>query len=174
MKLVSLFRAILYKENEPFFQDLAMKQDAMGAILEPEPLPFSFDTLGWKILGVLILIWLCIILVRRIKQYQKNTYRREAIKRIVLLETDSKKSCAKINHLNITLKQVAITTFGREPIAVLFGDDWYSFLDSKVKGSSFVEYSNTFTSAMYDDREVEMSELKKIFELTKKWINAHS
>ena len=78
MKLDSLFHISLYKGNEPFVQGLTLKQDVMGGILEPEPLPFSFDTLGWKILGALILIGLCIILIRQIKRYQKNTYRREA------------------------------------------------------------------------------------------------
>jgi len=65
-------------------------------ILEPEPLPFTFETLGWKILGVLLLIIAVVLFYKWFKNFRKNKYRREAIKKIQLIETENSNNQSKL------------------------------------------------------------------------------
>lgn len=165
--LTFLFLAFFFQEDKP-------RPEELGNILEPEPLTFTFETIGWKILAILLFIGAITVLYRKLKLYNKNKYRREAIKKLKLAEVENASSQSKINHLNIILKQVAMISFGREQVAALYGDAWFSFLDSKQKGGAFEKYSNTFKNALYDDVEVDNDTLEAISGITKKWINQHA
>ena len=168
MKLLAfLFSAVIFQKNNSSSEEL-------GNILEPAPLTFTFEAIGWKILTILLFIVAIAVLFRKLKLYNKNKYRREAIKKLILVEVENTSNQSKINHLNIILKQVAMTTFGREQVAALYGDAWFSFLDSKQKGSAFEKYANTFKNALYDDIEVDNDTLEAISGITKKWINHHA
>ena len=155
-----------------FPQEVLNEPEAMGTILEPDPLPFTFETIGWKILAVLLVLIFLITLYNQIKLYKKNEYRRVAIKKLEVIE--SSKAQNQINNLNIILKQVAITSFGREQAAELFGDDWLAFLDTKSKKSQFVKYSVHFSDAIYKNKEVDEITLKEIYKTTKNWIKTHA
>ncbi|MBG7630428.1 MAG: DUF4381 domain-containing protein [Bacteroidetes bacterium] len=157
-----------------FQQEEDSSPEMVGDILEPDPLPFTFETIGWKILGVVLLIVASILFYKWLKLYQKNKYRREAIKKLKFIEANNTQSQYKINQLNIILKQVAMVTFGREQVAQLYGNDWFLFLDSKSEKSTFVKYSSNFTDAIYSKKEVDDTRLKSIYKLTKTWINEHS
>ena len=135
---------------------------------------FTFETIGWKVLAIVLFIGAIAVLFRQLKLYHKNKYRREAIKKLKLAEVENASSQDRINHLNIILKQVAIISFGREQVAALYGDAWFSFLDSKQKGSVFGKYSNTFKNALYKDIEVDNDTLEAISGITAKWINQHA
>lgn len=168
MKLAAfLFSVFMLQED-------LIQPEELGNILEPDPLTFTFETVGWKILAVLLFIGAIVVLYRQLKLYHKNTYRREAIKKMQVIETENASSQSKINHLNIILKQVAIVAFGREQVAALYGDAWFSFLDSKHKNSDFAKYANTFKNALYSDEEVNKDTLEAISGITKKWINQHA
>lgn len=155
-------------------QDEMNKPEAIGGILEPDPLPFTFETIGWKILAVVLIVLTIMAFFKWLKLYQKNKYRRAAIKKLQFIESGNTQSQYKINQLNIILKQVAIVTFGRENVAELYGDDWLLFLDSKYKKSGFVNYSANFSDAIYFNKEVDESSLNSIYKTTKTWINEHS
>ena len=157
-----------------FQQDENSEPALVGDILEPDPLPFTFETIGWKIVGAVLLIGAIVLFYKWLKLYQKNKYRREAIQKIQLIENQNSESQYKVNQLNIILKQVAIITFGREQVAQLYGNDWYAFLDSKNKKSGFAKYSANFSDAIYRDKEVDETILNSIYKLTKTWINEHS
>lgn len=174
MKITSLICSF-YIVSLSFFQQEENNELALvGDILEPDPLPFTFETIGWKILGVVSLIVAIVLFYKWLKLYQKNEYRREAIQKLKLIEIQNAESQYKINQLNVILKQVAIVTFGREQVAQLYGNDWFLFLDSKNKKSEFTKYSVNFSDAIYSDKEVDETTLKSIFKITKTWINEHS
>lgn len=174
MKISSIIYSY-FVVNDSFLQQEENNQPEMvGDILEPDPLPFTFDTIGWKILFGILLLVAVIAFYKWIKLYQKNKYRRTAIKKLQLIEAEVAQSPYKINQLNIILKQVAIVTFGREQVAGLYGNDWFLFLDSKNKKSEFTKYSVNFSNAIYNDTEVDQTTLKSIYKITKTWINEHS
>ena len=157
-----------------FQQDENSDPALVGDILEPDPLPFTFETIGWKIVGTVLLIVAIVLFYKWLKLYQKNKYRRGAVQKLKLIETQDTESQYKINQLNIILKQVAIITFGREQVAQLYGNDWFAFLDSKIKKSEFAKYSMNFSDAIYKNKEVDETTLKSIYKITKTWINEHS
>lgn len=164
---------LLFKPLFMFFQQENQIVD-IGPILEPDPVLFTFETIGWKIVGIVLLIVAIVLFYKWLKLYQKNKYRREAVQKLKLIETQKAESQYKINQLNIILKQVAIITFGREKVAQLYGNDWFVFLDSKNKKSEFAKYSVNFSDAIYNDKEVDETTLKSIYKITKTWINEHS
>ena len=168
MKIIAFLFSVLV------LQDDLSQPEELGNILEPDPLTFTFETIGWKILAVLLFMVATAVLYRRLKLYRKNEYRREAIKKLQIIEAENISSQRKINHLNITLKQVAIIAFGREQVAALYGDDWFSFLDSKHKNTDFATYANSFKNALYSDEEVDKNTLDLISGITKKWIKQHA
>ncbi|MFD1293743.1 DUF4381 domain-containing protein [Lutibacter holmesii] len=154
------------------FQQDVSSSEPVGTILEPDPLPFTFETIGWKVLAVLLLIVLVFTLYKQFKLYKKNTYRRVAIKKIEAIESSTAQN--EINNLNIVLKQVAITTFGRENVANLFGNEWLVFLDSKSKKGEFLKYEVDFFDAIYKNKKVNKSTLKEICKTSKNWIKTHA
>jgi len=174
MKIANLIYSNYLLSISFFQQEENSEPDIVGDILEPDPLHFTFETIGWKILLAVLLLVTSIAFYKWLKLYQKNTYKRTAIKKLQLIEVEDAQSSYKINQLNIILKQVAIVTFGRELVAELYGNDWFLFLDSKNKKSEFVSFSNNFKDAIYSDKEVDDATLKTIFKLTKTWINEHS
>jgi len=172
---IGYFIYSFYLVTLSFFQQDENSDPALvGDILEPNRLPFTFETIGWKILGVVMLILVVVLFYKWLKLYQTSKYRRAAIKKLQLIESQNAESQYKINQLNIILKQVAMVTFGREQVANLYGNDWFLFLDSKNKKSEFAKYSSNFSDAIYSDKQVDETTLKSIYKTTKTWINEHS
>lgn len=175
MKIANLLYSF-YLLSISFFQqeEGISNPEIVGDILEPDPLPFTFETIGWKVLAVVVIVIAVIVFYKWLKLYRKNKYRRESVKKMQLIKNENAQSQYKINQLNIILKQVAIVTFGRTEVAELYGDKWYAFLDSKYKKSEFANYSSNFNDAIYKNKEVDESTLQSIYKITKTWINEHS
>ncbi len=152
------------------------KSVVLESLKEPEAVSFTFETIGWSILGFLILTLICFMLYKRLKHYQQNAYRRDAHKEILVLENQFQKeqNSIQLNKTLILLKRVAITTFGRKEVAQLHGDKWLLFLDSKAKNSSFTKYNQTISDALNETEKIDIKKTKAIFELTKKWIKIHA
>ncbi|SNR64807.1 protein of unknown function [Lutibacter agarilyticus] len=146
----------------------------IGPILEPDPVLFTFETKGWLVLGILVFISILIIALKYYKSYKKNLYRRNALKKLKAIQSENSKNHLKINQLNILLKQVAITTFGREKVANMYGEDWLLFLESTSKNTKFSNYSVVFSNAIYENEDVTEVDFKTIIQLTKNWIQSHA
>jgi hypothetical protein len=174
MKIANFIYSLYIFLVSVFQQQEDSLPEIVGDILEPEPLHFTFETIGWKVLAFLIIVIASVFLYKWLKLFRKNKYRREAIKKLQLIEVENSDSQSKINDINIILKQVAIVTFGREHVAELYGNDWFSFLDSKSKKSEFVKYSNNFTDAIYSSKTFDDTTLRTIYKLAKTWIHEHS
>lgn len=174
MKIATFTYSIFIMFMSLFPQETINEPESIGDILEPDPLPFTFETVGWKFLAVLLFIVFIVVLYKQVKLYVKNSYRRVAIKKIALIKNDNSKSHNQINNLNIVLKQVAIATYGRENVAELYGNDWFLFLDSKSKKSNFVKNEKYFTDAIYKNKDVDSTILKEIYKTTVNWINTHA
>ena len=143
----------------------------LAPIKEPAPIPFTFETVGWEVLGVLIFFLLLFASYKWMQHYKKNAYRRIAIKHLSTINSASNKS---INESAIILKSVAITAYGRKEVAALYGDEWLRFLESKGKNTLFTKYTETFLAAQSSDQNIDASTKKEISSLTKKWIQTHA
>ncbi|QDO92483.1 DUF4381 domain-containing protein [Formosa sediminum] len=150
---------------------------SMGEIIEPTPVPFSFDTLGWKIVFVLLVLVLFYIGYRVYKNYKKKQYLRDAIAHIDELKKQSDLGVAAyINAVMFQLKETALHTFGRSEVAGLYGRDWLQFLDKKVKGANFEADETLILDAVYKHEVEEPTAFNKEVFSNKSinWIKQHA
>lgn len=102
----------------------------------PEAVSWMPQTIGWKVLALLLLLLCCLVAYRQINAWWQNRYRREALKQLAELEaagdTYTLMSC-----LPRLLKATALQCFPRQDIASLSGDDWLQFLSEHYPGPSF-------------------------------------
>ena len=111
----------------------------LGPIWEPDPVKFSFETPGWYVVGILIFLTCCYLILRRIRHYRQNAYRREAIKELTQINQSNSNNelHLQLSELLVILKMVAFKAYGRKNVATLYGKPWLLFLESKAKNTSF-------------------------------------
>ena len=148
----------------------------LGPLYEPNAMRFSFETPGWYVLGILLLLVATFLFFSWLKRYRKNAYRREALKTIARIEQHSQNQNEgnQLNDIWVLLKFVAIEAFGRQEVAQLYGDEWLEFLESKGKNTPFTHYKKHIINSLYDTISVELKETRTLIELSKQWINTHA
>src|SRR5690606_17210056 len=108
----------------------------LGDIIEPNPIVFSFNTMGWKVVFALLTFLLVYILYRIYLAYKKRQYLRDAVINIQKLNSETNSSSIQfINAVLFILKDTAMKSFGRREVAALHGKGWLEFLDDKVSQS---------------------------------------
>jgi Domain of unknown function (DUF4381) len=159
-----------------FRQDTNALPAEIGTLIEPEAIAFSFDTIGWKVLGATLLITILYFMVKFAIKYHKNAYRRAALSILVQIKAQFsiKEEASGLNDTLVLLKQVSITTFGRARIANLTGTEWLKFLESKAKGTPFLKYEMAISNCLYTKNHVDVDVALEVMELSKKWINTHA
>lgn len=142
---------------------------SVGQIYEPDAIPFTFETIGWKIcLGLLILL-LSYFIFLFYRYYAAQAYKRNAIKALQHLDKQ------EITSVFVLLKQVAIHTYGRDKIASLYGDDWFSFLDSSSSMQPFFNPNkNIFKKALYQNEKMDQLDWNQLLSHSKRWIKHHA
>lgn len=93
-------------------------------IAVPPPVSWLPQTWGWGLLAALLLLGFAILLYRWAKRYQRNAYRREALR--VLETISSKAQAADVAEL---LKRTALSAWPRTDVAALSGGQWVAFLE---------------------------------------------
>lgn len=158
-------------------QDSQSSELELGAILEPEPISFSFNTIGWKILLVLLIFLIIYVGYRIFVTYKNNKYKRNAVAEIeALVKNNEQPLNSFITSVLIILKQTALQSYTRVEVASLQGDEWLSFLDEKVPGSNFIAYKTAITDAIYSKTLLTKADFNKeeFSQLTIKWIKKHA
>ena len=144
----------------------------LNDILLPEPVgwwPLAssvwFILVGW--LGILIgLSWYFW------QRHKKSVYRRHAIQQLKQLGNERSAS-EWLTHYNALLKQVAITTYGRNACAGLTDQAWLKFLHQKA---AFIEQPPALEKlARRYQPQVELSEPDKaaLQYFAQRWIKEH-
>ncbi len=156
--------------------ELVSESQELGPILEPDPIEFSFDTPGWYILAIVLLLVFLFGIFKWIKYYHNNAYRRLAIKKLdqLISNTDEIDLAQQVTEVLTVLKLVAFQTYGRKEVATLHGKPWFSFLDSKVKSNSFSEFEPLISKSIYQCIPMDANELTAFKNLSKIWIRKHA
>ncbi|RJE72809.1 DUF4381 domain-containing protein [Reichenbachiella sp. MSK19-1] len=141
---------------------------ALQGLYEPPPIPFAFETVGWSILAVLIVMMLLILIFFQIRKYVRNRYRREAIKEMEALQE------APLLSSFLIIKRVAIQVFGREEVATLHGREWLEFLEKSAKGVELLRYEEGIYDVLYADQSMTDATQQDIMSNVKKWIRTHA
>ena len=149
---------------------------SLEPLYEPEAVQFSFQTPGWYILLALAIVVILVFLIKWIRQYHRNMYRRDALKNLKTIESqfNSSNDTSNLNDVFVLLKYVAIQKFGRKTVAQSYGENWLNFLEEKGKGTPFRKHAPAVSAILYDSGEVSSAEAKQLVELTRKWIKTNA
>ncbi len=153
--------------------ETALNTSALGQLIEPDPVPYSFNTPGWHAVLILLLIVILLIAFIQYRKYRNNAYRREALRKLERIENSGK---SLVFSINLLLKTVAIQVFGRRTVADLHGLSWFSFLSSTLKKAPDLNEGSIkdFTEALYNE-EYNLNEIqsKELMDFARLWIQKH-
>jgi hypothetical protein len=149
----------------------------LGTIIEPEPVAFTFNTIGWQVLFLILFIGIVSIIYKIYQNYQHNKYRRNAIQSIEKIATTFENN--QVNGIIETLfilKKTALQTFSREEVASLNGEKWLDFLDQKAKHTNFKAYKNLVAHVVYKNEMNFDNDFNKntFISMSKTWIKEHA
>jgi hypothetical protein len=162
-------------QNEP--ANISNQTVELGALLEASPVPFSMDTMGWKILFVILLLLTLGLVYRYYKFYKKNAYRRTAVFNIKqIAKTHHNNDVSLISEIMFQLKQTALQTYNRTEVASLRGLEWLRFLDKKGKTTHFSKDEIIITQALYNNQLDAKSQFRSnvFVQSSIKWIKTHA
>jgi hypothetical protein len=122
----------------------------LSPLMEPGPVAFSMDTIGWKILFVLLLIIIMYSVYKFYLHYKHNKYRRTAVAKIIeISQLPDNELPSIITQIMFQIKQTALQTYGREKVAALQGDQWLQFLEETANGVRFLVYKEGIMNSVY-------------------------
>lgn len=124
--------------------------NAPGELIEPQAISYSFNTPGWHMILVLLLVAVLLTALFQYRKYRRNAYRRAAVQQIEnLANSDSNTAAYEINRC---LKITAIDLFGRKQVAALAGTDWFHFLQKTMKSNTKIQVLDfqKISTAIYD------------------------
>lgn len=117
----------------------AAQEATLRAIHLPEDVSGFPPAPGWWALLVLVILLLAVA-VWLWRRYQRQAFRREALKTLdTLQQQTSLAPLQMIDALSALLKQVAMTAHGREAVAGRSGDRWLQFLDETGQTKEFTQ-----------------------------------
>jgi len=149
----------------------------LSPLMEPIPVEFSMDTIGWKILFALVLISLLYFVYKFYLHYKRDKYRREAVAKIQEINQLSDYEMPSIiTQIMFQLKKTAMLTFGKKEVASLEGSEWLQFLEKTAKGVRFADYKDVIHSSVYKSEiSSEVNFDKNDFvKNSMKWIKKHA
>ena len=143
----------------------------------PDTIAWWPQTLGWKVLALLILAAFCYFIYRRIVGWRKNKYRRLALEEIDKLEAKTQNSLAALRGLPIILKSTALRAFPRSDIAQLSGAAWIAELNNRCKRLVFTEsIAGALMKVSYHPQEswqIDRPQIEALLEQSRYWVRAH-
>lgn len=147
------------------FQGLSLVEliDLLEEVPEPEPIPFTPQTPGWIVLGIVVALLVYFGVRAYLRHRKANAYRRAALKEL----EGAKHDPAKIAEV---IRRTALVAFPRAEVASLTGDAWLAFLDKSYPGSGFKDGpGRIIASAPYRDQ----GETPEAASLAKDWVRRH-
>lgn len=149
----------------------------LNPIIDADPVQFTLDTIGWKIVFVLVIFALVVLIYKYYLRYKKNEYRRAAVSKIKELSLDKKSSMSVIiSKIMFELKQTALQSYDRKIVAALEGELWLQFLDKTLKKSTFSKHHEIIVNAIYKDeyKQDDSFNLTDFADMSINWIKKHA
>ena len=142
----------------------------LAEIVAPGTIDWLPQTLGWKVTGALLALWLLRRLWQRGRAWLRNRYRREALHRLASLGTS-----ADVMAINEILKLAAMTATSRRQVAALNGDAWCHWLQTRTDDSIFSDGSlAALGQSLYDpDTTVPPEQVNRLINEAKHWLQQH-
>ena len=127
---------------------------------------------GWHALALLVLAFGVHVGLKYWSLYQKDLYRREALK--ILSTLNDKDTSKGIRTLLGLMKRVGLQCFGREKVAALSEDAWWDFMEKYSKVKVGVEVRELSQKILYSpNAEATAEDVKLVSKVAKVWITTH-
>lgn len=149
----------------------------LSPIIDADPIPFTMDTLGWKVLFFIVFLTILFIAYKYYLKYKHNAYRRKAIAKIqALIKLETASNSVLISKIMFLIKQTALQTYNRKTVASLEGKPWLTFLDKTLNQSFYINHHEVIASAIYKNEfKKDISFNKNDFaNMSIKWIKNHA
>lgn len=140
----------------------------------PAPVSFWPPAPGWWLLagGVVLLmvagLWWW-------RHYHKHRYRRQALQQLQGLRQawqQGKAEAEVLGSISILLRRVAMTRYGRHPVAGLYGKAWLAFLDRTGRNTDFQSRGQALLDGPY--RPASNGSAEAVLDLATRWLRVQS
>lgn len=152
-------------------------------IAQPAPVSWMPQTVGWEMLGVVLLLLALWLTWRGIRRWFRNRYRREALAELCRLELrwhdDPETGAAVLAALPALVKRCALAAWPREQVASASGTQWAQFIQSHAGHASHgaQALAPLVREIQYHDREslqrVSAHDVQVLIEASRQWIQGH-
>ena len=141
-----------------------MNLEQLADIVEPAPIPWTPQTIGWWALLGLVVLTVAFVAWRVHRHRAANAYRREALRELDALAVPN------AGQVNAILKRAAMVAYSRDDVAAMAGDDWSRFL-GETSGAPTPpdDVAAAFADGAYS-RQVPPAEL---IPYARKWLHSH-
>jgi len=139
--------------------------DALHGFYEPAPPTWVPQTAGWYCVFAAAAIAAIWIVVRSIRKWVFNRYRRDALRELQTM---------KVKELSALLKRTALSAWPRTKVASLSGRAWLGFLDGTLSGGGFLTApGNQIEDVAISQVNLSSEEERQLRDLVAKWIRSH-
>lgn len=140
-------------------------------VITPAPVSWLPTTAGWKLLALCALALACWFGLRALRRWQRNRYRRDALRQLDLLSTRS--GAERLPAIAVLLKSTALAAWPRREVAPLYGEAWVAWLEGA--GAVFSDESRKLLARAQYCREAcgEDRDLDALSREAAAWIRAH-
>ena len=150
----------------------ATSLDLMHDISIPPAVSFWPPAPGWYALFLLAVTYGFYLGFKYWSRYQKNLYRREALK--VLDALDEEDMHKEISTLLGLMKRVGLQHFGREKVAALSNDTWWDFMEKHSKAKVSIDVREISKKILYNPTaKATPEDVKAVSKVAKIWITTH-
>ncbi len=158
----------------------AAATEALNGLQEiplPPPVSYRPATVGWAVVGALVLAIVADAASRAWRRWQANAYRRAALRELTAIEarlgasaTDARAAA----ELPALVKRTALACFPRERVASASEDEWLAFLDRTCPPGGFVTGPGKLLPRLaYASDRPSDGELRDLTTLVRHWIEKH-
>ena len=114
----------------------------------PDAISWLPQTVGWKILAIIIIFYFLKKSYQGYRNYQRNAYRRDAIK--WLEQCQQSDELENFKQFPALIRQTALFAFSRTEVSQLSGSQWEQWLDKQCEQSNFTELCPNLLHKPYD------------------------
>lgn len=144
--------------------------DRLHDLIVPPPVSWWPPAPGWVVIGVLLALVLVYWLIRGVRLWQSNCYRREALEQL-------KSAHSSGEELATLIKRVALSVYPRARVASLTGEQWLTFLDQTGRTDAFTKGSGRWIARLAYEPQLIASlpdaERRGLIAAIREWITRH-